>query len=417
MQKKRIHSTLSTIIAVVFFGLLLIPFDNPKIVKAGTKPHPISPLVGPPSGLRFSGAYPVEPGPRHLALGDFNRDGKLDIVTSSNAGYGNKISVLLGRADGTFYKAPNSPIRVGKPESTYVNSVFVHVVDLNNDNYDDIISVNASDSSLTTCINDGTGNFTTYSVALNARGPIALATGDVNRDGNLDVVIACNGYPEKLEVRLGNGVGTFSGGTTINRIDLYPTSVVMALFVGNDNFLDVVVTDYVLGTVSLLQGDGTGNFTQVSRFNVTDNFFPGTLSITLANTNNDPYFDLVVSISNGSYDGITIMHGGANGTFTRQPPMIFGASMNVGFTAVAYPNTTDIMIVAPVYESGFSRAHILSSSGNGVFDYASDSPILMDSPFLRSPRAAVIADFNKDGKLDAAFCNQLTNDVTIYLQQ
>ena len=370
------------------------------------------------SNFAFYGSYPVGNTPRHMALADFNHDGKLDLIVTNNGSTGikNNVSILLGTGTGSFVNAPNSPIRVGLNSSLYVNPVFVVVSDVDNDNDDDWITANFSDNTITVGLNDGSGNFTTNTVLISGRSPVSLAVGDINKDQKPDILIACNGYPEKIISMLGTGTGTFSNATVINRIDLTPRSVVMALF-DSDNFLDFAVADYVVGTVSIFKGDGQGSFIPLSVINVTQNNFPGTESLTLANVNNDGYFDLVVSIANGSYDGVTILLGTGNGNFSPQTPITFGAKKNVGFTAVNDINTDGLLdIIAPIYEYSDSSVNVLFGTGTS-FVFSSDNPLRMDNPIPKSPKTALLGDFNQDGKLDLVTCNQITNDVSVYLQR
>jgi hypothetical protein len=64
----------------------------------------ISVLLGNGDGT-FQGhtQYPTGPAPNALALGDFNHDGKLDVATANNdSNLTGTVSVLLGNGDGTF---------------------------------------------------------------------------------------------------------------------------------------------------------------------------------------------------------------------------------------------------------------------------------------------------------------------------
>ncbi|MFY9224115.1 MAG: VCBS repeat-containing protein [Blastocatellia bacterium] len=370
------------------------------------------------SNFAFYGSYPVGNTPRHMALANFNHDGKLDLIVTNNGSTGikNNVSILLGTGTGSFVNAPNSPIRVGLNSSLYVNPVFVVVSDVDGDNDDDWITANFSDNTITVGLNDGSANFTTNTILISGRSPVSLAVSDINKDQKPDILIACNGYPEKIISMLGTGTGTFSNANIINRTDLTPRSVVMALF-DSDNFLDFAVADYVVGTVSIFKGDGQGSFIPLSVINVTQNNFPGTESLTLANVNNDGYFDLVVSIANGSYDGVTILLGTGNGNFSPQTPITFGANKNVGLTSVNDINTDGLLdIIAPIYEYSDSSVNVLFGTGTS-FVFSSDSPLRMDNPIPRSPKTALLGDFNQDGKLDLVTCNQNTNDVSVYLQQ
>src|SRR5439155_17138060 len=91
-------------------------------------------------------------GPNFLAVGDFNGDGKLDIVTTNFAVVGdprhpqiieNGVRVLLGNGDGTFQTAQAIAIQ---PSGSRPN--FVVVGDFNGDGKLDLAVANAESGAL-----------------------------------------------------------------------------------------------------------------------------------------------------------------------------------------------------------------------------------------------------------------------------
>ena len=71
------------------------------------------------------------PGPYYLTIGDFNRDGKLDIISANN---GNAtVGILLGTGTGTFGTATYYPVGSG--------DIFANVGDINGDDRVDITAV------------------------------------------------------------------------------------------------------------------------------------------------------------------------------------------------------------------------------------------------------------------------------------
>ena len=132
---------------------------------------------------------------------DFNEDGKLDLAVGMSIGNGAKI--FLGNGDGTF-QSPTllaSGNQIGQ----------VAVGDLNGDgNVDLVASVHNSPPRALVMLGDGAGNFsaptsfTTDSVGK----AVSLALGDLNGDGKLDLVAANTSAPG-LAVLLGDGSGGF----------------------------------------------------------------------------------------------------------------------------------------------------------------------------------------------------------------
>src|ERR1700726_1172791 len=63
--------------------------------------------AGPPLSF-ISTTYPVGAHPPGITVGDFNGDGKLDIVTTNSSD--NSISLLLGKGNGAFQSAQVFPV-------------------------------------------------------------------------------------------------------------------------------------------------------------------------------------------------------------------------------------------------------------------------------------------------------------------
>ena len=95
--------------------------------------------------LAFADAvdYPAGTGPRALAIGDFNGDGKPDLAVA-NAGSGD-VSVLLGKGDGTFQDATTY--------ATGTNPFNLVAADFNNDGKLDIASGSNSVTTLDVFLN------------------------------------------------------------------------------------------------------------------------------------------------------------------------------------------------------------------------------------------------------------------------
>jgi VCBS repeat protein len=136
-----------------------------------------------------------------LALGDLDSDGRLDAVVGDSNGY--NIRVLPGRGDGSFAMATSY--------TGGLNSYYQKVGDINGDGKLDIV---ASDSSgtgdYTVLINKGNGTFNPAAVVKTCLGPEELVLRDLNGDGKIDVAFSCGGFQGGLlGVHMGKGDGTF----------------------------------------------------------------------------------------------------------------------------------------------------------------------------------------------------------------
>jgi hypothetical protein len=112
-----------------------------------------------------------------VAAGDFNHDGKLDLVTANNFSRG--AHVLAGTGDGNFQTATNFPIG---------DCGAVVTGDFNGDGLLDFAVTNSVTAKVTILLGDGAGQFPTRQDFAVGRGPVMLAVADFDRDGKRDLV-------------------------------------------------------------------------------------------------------------------------------------------------------------------------------------------------------------------------------------
>ncbi len=129
-----------------------------------------------------------------VASGDFNHDGKLDLVTANNFSRG--AHVLLGTGDGNFQTAVNYPIG---------DCSAVITGDFNNDGHTDFAVANSVEAKVTVLLGKGDGTFPTRQDFPVARGPVMLALADFDRDGKRDLATA-NTTANNVTVLLGKSL-------------------------------------------------------------------------------------------------------------------------------------------------------------------------------------------------------------------
>jgi hypothetical protein len=175
-------------------------------------------LMGDGKGNLTNGpTFPAGPGSdMPLRSADFNKDGKPDIVMPDTAiGHwdSNRVSVLLGDGDCGFHAAPGSPFPAGAVPWS------VAIGDLNNDGNSDLVLIpygpqvrDQREIAATVLLGDGTGSFHPMPGSPFAlpgcASPRRVAIGDVNGDGIKDFAVTCM-RSDKILIFVGAKSGTY----------------------------------------------------------------------------------------------------------------------------------------------------------------------------------------------------------------
>ncbi len=333
--------------------------------------------------------------PMSVAVGDFNGDGNLDLAIANYCGYGcpSTVSVLLGDGTGNFTLA-SSPAAGDSPES-------VAVGDFNGDGKLDLAVANET-GGVSILLGDGTGNFTLASSPAAGNVPTSVAVGDFNGDGKLDLAVADwgSGYGSEgaVSVLLGDGTGNFSLASS-TATDVNSDAVAVGDFNG-DGKLDLAVANRTAGTVSILLGDGAGNFTLVSSLAVGDTPY----SVAVGDFSGDGILDLAVS--NGEGFTVSVLLGDGTGHFTlASSPVVGHWPVSVAVDDFNGDGKLDL-----AFANEASACSVFLGDGTGHFTPGSYMAA------GGSPESVAVGDFNGDGKLDLAIANGGSNTVSILLQ-
>jgi hypothetical protein len=316
--------------------------------------------------------------PVAVAVGDFNGDGLMDVVTANASA--NTVSVLLGHGDGTF--VPHSDFAVeGAP-------IGIVVGDFNGDGKLDIATISGFDNAVVSVlIGLGDGAFKPYiSTTAGTQGG-SIAVGDFNGDGKLDVVISDNSVG--VDIMLGNGNGTFQAPVGYATA-ADPRMVVVADFNG-DGKLDLATTNAGSETISVLLGNGNGTF-QTHKDNSTAKA-ASCISLTVGDLRNDGRQDIVAGCQALGLVGVLLSNG--DGTFKA----IKTYSVPIGVTDVAVGDVNgDGKLDVAVTNSG-TNVSVLTGSGSGTLKAA----VTFGTNF--GPTGTVAVDLNGDGKADLVTAN------------
>ena len=264
--------------------------------------------------------YPVAGGTQAVAAGDFNGDGRADVVVTI-ATPQVSLALLTGNGNGTLNPA------VHFPNTSGFDSPDVVATDLNRDGRLDVVILHSiacftapcvAAEVITVMLGNGDGTFQTRELAA-PQHMHALEAGDFNRDGIPDLAIGSENT--KLHILLGAGDGTF-----VRQPE-------MTLIPGGDLFSacnDVDVADFNRDTIQdlviplgngngnvVLLGNGDGTFRE--SFRITERATSSPLNLAVADFNLDGFQDIARAMADGTSGLMEIANGNGDGTF--QPPV------------------------------------------------------------------------------------------------
>jgi hypothetical protein len=196
--------------------------------------------------------FPAGRRPRAIAIADFNNDNIPDLITGNGVKTQGDVSILNGTGAGTF--ATPKPITLtGSLGSSSTDAVATG--DFNNDGKVDFVAT--TNFGVALAIGDGATNFTSklIDVGFALRG---IVVGDFNADTKADVAVTKSGGANQVLVLLGDGAGNLAAPTTF-AVGSSPTTIIRADF-NHDTKQDLAVANFDSRTISVLLGDGLGGF-------------------------------------------------------------------------------------------------------------------------------------------------------------
>ena len=310
-----------------------------------------------------------------LVTADFNNDGKLDLVAGTQSGF----FLLLGNGDGSFQA----------PLATSLGSLAGSIAgaDVDGDGNPDLVITTSNLAVVSIVYGNGNGTFQRSKTA-SLPNADQVVVADVNGDGKPDL-ISNTGY-----VALGQGSRRFSPPKFYPNgyasVSSYTYLVLSDL--RNTGHPDIVAMNFY-GVYSVLLNKGNGTFTEATY--VTTGGQPACPVI--YDFNEDGKADMAVAASG---QVLIYLGTGSSSTFFKAPASIAvpGANCLAGGDF-----NRDGKFDLAVTGSGASAGTVTTLLGNGDGTFTQGA-VLNSSVALGEP---VVADYNRDGKLDLAFTSNL----------
>ncbi len=328
-----------------------------------------------------------------FAIRDLNGDGIPDIAAPNL--FGTELQLFNGVGDGTF--TPGQSLATGNSPEWIVATTIENGAPL------DLITANELGDSVSVLSSRGNGQFgvSPFPYPAGASGATAMASGDVNGDGILDLVVT-NGSSNNISVLLGAGNGRFIA-TQNFETGNGPMSLAL-VDLNRDGKLDVVTANNTDGSVSVLLGNGDGTFQphQDRAVGIQTQF------VAVGDMNNDGLIDVVASSVQSA--NITTLYSDGKGGFQSSADYYFGGGL---------PGVTEFQITdfngdgnLDIVGEFFYGSGIIALLGDGTIHYTLSNSCVCN---LNAPDGLVVADFNHDGKPDIAFAEFAGNDVGVSL--
>lgn len=376
------------------------------------------------------------PGARSLAIGDFTRDGRPDVIVANSGAprvslLENRSGGLLGEpiafgagpdpsawvavgdlngdglldvvyVDGVYTDVPSSVgVLLGEPGGFQLAGIYsvgrgarwVTLCDVNGDGAPDVLAANSDtyySHSVSVLLGDGAG-------ALGSRhdvdffvGPTCVVAGDLNEDGRNDIAaVGPNGT--FVYVRLGSGDGSF-GPYSAFAVAPNPRVIAMADLNG-DGHLDIVSGG---DRMAALLGNGNGTFAPARMLD------PGGWVPVVADLNGDGIPDLAATRYGGS---VAVWLGTGSGDFG--PSSSFVTGFNDSPLAVGDIDGDGIPDI--VSASDFNATvSVLPGNGDGSFGKA------LAYPVEAFPTAAAAGDLDEHGALDLVVANSNSGSLSLF---
>jgi uncharacterized repeat protein (TIGR01451 family) len=320
------------------------------------------------------------------------------------------VALFPSKVFATFYEPTYGPLQTYSGGGTYIISTTTGDVDGDGDL--DLVTARLFQSNVFISLNDGNGNFTEGATFATGVWPYQVTLGDMNNDGSLDIVTANQESTpgDNVSILLNHGDGTFAAHQDYGTAPA-TRSVALADF-DQDGDLDVAtgnIMPYGNESVTTYLNNGSGVLTGETYY-----FRPQASHVTAADVNKDGLPDLAVT--SGSALSASIFFNTGNGNFGNEDVYQLGeTAVEPEFHNVHSSSFADLDgdgdLDWVIGNRNINKLTFLYNNGDGTFGHRMDCGTIL-------PQFVYIRDFNQDSIIDVMTVNHYAsryNSVSILL--
>lgn len=321
---------------------------------------------------------------------DLDEDGYLDLTTVNEVSA--DVRVFLNRGDGTgLYHPFLTPQPIGVEASPN------EPADFDLDGHSDLCIAAVESNSVWVLMGVGDGTYDPVVEIPVGEAPHGVCVLDVDGDGDLDIVNS-NNVDSSLSLLVNDGAGNFAAPAYFES-GVTSEYGLAAADMNGDGLSDVVVGSRDGAQILSLLGNGNGTFTAAG---APQSSGGNTWVVALGDVNGDLVLDAATANS-GSGNG-AVLFGLGNGRFG--PPQIIPIGAHTVATDFGdLDGDQDLDLVISSYGGGFWRVY--RNNGAGVFALHSQ----INAP--SNPSCAVLLDFDNDGDMDLALSDEIADVVLL----
>lgn len=293
----------------------------------------------------------------------------------------------------------------------------IEIADFNNDKFPDLAITSETDSSVTILVGNGKGKFTATDNSPFYAGSIPndITIRDFNKDGNLDLAFA-NHERKYLTLLIGNGKGNFIQANN----SPFPTEGIPHVHgiatgnFNNDGWLDLVTDSWGNDNVEVLFGD-SANLFKAQRLFLKVGKRPYQ-RLRAADLNNDGIADIVTTNTEGNNATVLLANGKGGFNEAKGSPFACGDNpFGIAIGDINADGNPDLAIInspsSMAEGKGKNGLTVLLGDGTGKFTTMKGSPYEAG----KIPSRIAIGDINGDGVNDIVTSDNDSNKIYLFL--